>query len=168
MQVAARLEVVPFERGVSYAHCDICQTDFSVASGGFNEVKRHIENKKHKEFNAGMAGQSTLASAITWSLAPDQVARAELYFGMFVAKHNLPYLAADHFSKLCKVMFPDSKIASEYSSGRTKTTSIVKHALAPALNSQVVERCCSSPYTFLCDGGNDQLGKKYFAIMVRF
>ena len=36
------------KRGASYAHCDICQTDFSVASGGFNEVKRHVENKKHK------------------------------------------------------------------------------------------------------------------------
>ena len=24
------------KRGASYAHCDICQTDFSVASGGFN------------------------------------------------------------------------------------------------------------------------------------
>ena len=156
------------KRGASYAHCDICQTDFSVASGGFNEVKRHVENKKHKDLAAGMAGQSTLASAIARSLATDQVTRAEIYFSMFVTEHNLPFFAADHFSKLCKVMFPDSKIAGEYSSGRTKTTSIVKHALAPALNSQVVEQCCSSPYTILCDGGNDQFGKKYFAIMVRF
>ena len=129
---------------------------------------RRSENKKHKELTAGMAGQSTLASAITQSSVTDQLTIAEVYFSMFVAEHNLPFLAADHFSNLCKVMFPDSKIASEYSSGRTKTTSIVKHALAPALNSQVVERCCSSPYTILCDGGNDHFGKKYFAIMVCF
>ena len=42
------------------------------------------------------------------------------------------------------------------------------HALVPDLNSQVVEQCRSSPYTILCDGGNDQLDKKYLAIMVRF
>ena len=126
-----------------------------MASGGINEVKRHVE---HKELVAGMAGQSTLASAISRSSVTDQVTIAEVYFSMFVAEHNLSFLAADHFSKLCKVMFPDSKIASEYSSGRTKTTCIiVKHALAPScLEFTSVERCCSSPCTILCDGGNDQ------------
>ena len=65
-------------------------------------------------------------------------------------------------------MFPDSKIALGFASGRTKTTAIVKYALAPALNAQVIEECQSSPFTLLCDGGNDQMGKKYFGIMVRY
>jgi hypothetical protein len=44
----------------------------------------------------------------------------------------------------------------------------VKHALVPALNAKVVERCRSSSFTILCDGGNDRGNKKYFAIMVRY
>ena len=92
------------KRGVSYAHCDICRTDFSVASGGINEVKRHVENKKHKELVAGMAGQSTLASAISRFSVTDQVTIAEVYFSMFVAEHNLSFLAAvGSFSKLCSL-----------------------------------------------------------------
>ena len=53
------------KRGASYAYCNICRTDFSVASGGIHEVKRHVESKKHQELAAGMAGQSTLASSMT-------------------------------------------------------------------------------------------------------
>ena len=52
---------------------------------------------------------------------------------------------ADNFTKLCKVMFPDSKTAQEFASGRTKPTAIVKHALAPALNWYAVHLpllCC--------------------------
>ena len=150
-----RYHLTESNKGATYVSCTICRADFSVASGGLHEVKRHIESKKHKELASGMTSQPTLASSFSRSCMTDQVTVAEIYFSMFTAEHNLPFLAADHFSKLCKVMFPDSKIASEYSSGRTKTTAIVKHALAPALNLQVVEQCKSSPFTILCDGGND-------------
>lgn len=93
---------------------------------------------------------------------------AELYFTTFVAEHNLVFLAADHFTKLCKQMFPDSKIAKEFSCGRTKTQSIIKSSLAPTLNRKVIEACTSGPFTILCDGGNDKDNRKFFAIMVRF
>ena len=53
-------------------------------------------------------------------------------------------MTADHFTKFCKVMFLDSKISLEYASGRTKTTALVKHALAPALNSKVIHECQTS------------------------
>ena len=64
-------------------------------------------------------------------------------------------------------MFPDSKVAESFSCGRTKTTAIVKFALASALNADLIKSCQISPFTLLCNGGNDQSGKKYFAIMVR-
>lgn len=35
------------------------------------------------------------------------------------------------------------------------------------LNAKVIKVCQSSPFTILCDGGNDQIDKKYFAITVR-
>ena len=65
-------------------------------------------------------------------------------------------------------MFPDSKIAEGFACGRTKTTAIVKCALAPALNAEVLAECQKSPFTILYDGGNDVMEKKYFAIMVRY
>ena len=91
---------------------------------------------------------------------------AEVYFAAFIAEHNLPFLAADHFSKLCKVMFPDRDIAKRFSSGQTKITALVKHAMTPTFNNQVISACKSSPFSVLCDGGNDQMDRKFFAIMV--
>ena len=64
-----------------------------------------------------------------------------MYFATFIAEHNLPFSATDHFSKLCKVMFPDSEIEKKFSSGRTKTIALVKHALVPTFNDNVIEAC---------------------------
>ena len=41
----------------------------------------------------------------------EQVTCAELYFTRFVVEYNLPFAVTDHFSNLCSVMFPDSKVA---------------------------------------------------------
>ena len=90
------------KKGPSFIHCKICTVDFSVAGGGVHEVKRHMETKKHKDNAKGMIQtKNTLQNDIT---------TAELYFTTFIVEHNLPFLAADHFTKLCKSMFPDSKI----------------------------------------------------------
>ena len=36
------------------------------------------------------------------------------------------------------------------------------------MNSKVIHECQTSPFTLLCDGGNDQWDKKYFVIMVKY
>ena len=65
-------------------------------------------------------------------------------------------------------MFPDSKVAAEFSCARTKTTALVTHALAPEVNEPVIKACREKSFTILCDGGNDNFEKKYFGILVRF
>lgn len=75
------------------------------------------------------------------------VMRAEVLFSNFVAEHNIPFLVADCFTRLCKAMFPDSKIASKFSCSRTKTTQIVKRSLAPSLHQEVVEHLKNNPVT---------------------
>ena len=162
-------------KGPGFAHCNICTLDLSVAGGGICEVKRHIETKRHKEgMNALSNNQSTMQSLLRelegnsrWALK-NQVTTAELYFTTFLAEHNLSFSIGDHFTKLCKKMFPDSNIAEGFSCGRTKTKAIVKYALTPALNEKIIEACISLPFSILCDGGNDQDIRKFFAFMVRY
>ena len=84
-------------------------------------------------------GRACLTDALRKESHGDQVTKAEVYFATFVAEHNLPFLSADHFIQLSKVMFPDSKTAHDFASGRTTTTAIVKYALAPMLNAEVVK-----------------------------
>ena len=90
------------------------------------------------------------------------------YFTSFLVDHNLPLTAADYFSKLCRKIFPDSKITEQYFSARTKTTAIVTHAMGPAADSVVNKACATQPFSIMCDSGNDQCDKKYFGIMVQF
>ena len=163
-----RYNMTVSRKGSSFVRCNICASDFSVASGGFNDVKRHVDSKKHKDLAHALANQHTITAPPRSESLGKQVTAAEIHFATFIAEHNIAFLAADHFTKLCKVMFLDSKIAERYASGRTKTTAVVKHSLAPALNSEVTDACQSLPFTILCDGGNDQVYKKYFAIMVRY
>ena len=65
-------------------------------------------------------------------------------------------------------MFPDNKIAQQFACSRTKTTAIIKKAISPTFGDEVVPTCRTSPFTLLCDGGNDQIHQKYFGIMVRY
>ena len=96
--------------------------------------------------------------------------RAEVLFANFVAEHNvnIPFLVADCFTRLCKAMFTDSKIASKFVYGRTKTTQIIKRSLAPSLHQEVVEHLQSNPFSIAIDESNDRNCDKSLAILVRY
>ena len=97
----------------------------------------------------------------------DQVTRAETLFSNFAAEHNLSFTVSDHFTDLCKKMFPDSKIAEKFACKRTKCTQIVKQAIAPDLWRTLIKRCKKQPFTILCDESNDRGTDKCFAILAR-
>ena len=81
---------------------------------------------------------------------------------------NLQFSAADEFSRMVKKMFPDSKIARRYGSGKTKTTMILKGALAPEKTDYVTKLCQNGLFSLMCDGGADQgVTNKNFVILVR-
>ena len=110
--------------GPSYAHCNICAIDLSVGGGGLCEVKRHMESKHHRDgvkafTNQAAASMTSLLSQKKQSLN-EQVTTAELYFTILIAEHNLAFSAGDHFTKLCKKMFPNSKIAEGFACGATR------------------------------------------------
>ena len=58
-------------------------------------------------------------------------------------------------------MFPDSKVAAEFSCVRTKSVALITHALTPEVNKPVIKTYCEQPFTIFCDGGNDNFDKKY-------
>ena len=167
----SRYRMKPSKKGVNYAFCTVCNVDISIAGGGQHEIERHMKTTKHSTMLNQFNTQPTLSSIVSHKTSrsiEEQAVAAEVYFAKFVVEHNIPFLVADHFSRLIKVMFPDSQIAEAYSCARTKTTAIITHALAPAMR-EVVDRACSSAaFTILCDGGNDRIDRKYFAILIRY
>ena len=85
-----------------------------------------------------------------------KVISAEVMIAQFIALHNLPFQAADHLSDLVPCMFPDSKIAADFSSRHTKTKSIICDALDPHLKQPVIDTLKATPFNLMCDESNDK------------
>lgn len=155
-------------RGPNFAHCDVCNVEVSISHGGINDVKKHHTTTKHKDSQKASDSSKSLGSFFPTSASAfdSSVIRSEVLFANFIAKHNLPFLLADHYTHLAHVMFPDSKIADAFSSARTKTTCVVKGALFPYFTDPVYEMCRNGPFSILCDEGTD-CDDKNFAILVR-
>ncbi|XP_033744260.1 zinc finger BED domain-containing protein 5-like [Pecten maximus] len=111
---------------------------------------------------------STPVTSFFKTQTDDDVTRAECLFANFICEHNIAFNTADHFTKLCKLMFPDSKIAQKFHCGRTKTTQIVKKSLAPDLQKVVVDHLKNKPFSLSCDESNDTHGEKSLAVLVRY
>ena len=93
--------------------------------------------------------------------------KSEALWAMFVAKHNLPFLASDHANNLFPKMFPDSELAKQFSCGRTKTTAIVKEGLAPHFLNKVT-RELTNPFSILMDESNDKTDKSCIILVRMF
>lgn len=81
--------------------------------------------------------------------------RAEIKVATAIVKHNVPIAFTDHLSPLMKDIFPDSEIAKNYMSARTKTSCIINGALKPFLKDSLVENMKQKPFTISIDGSND-------------
>ena len=147
--------------GDTYAWCTLCQSDFSIAHGGRSDVTTHVNGKHH--YSA--ASSSGSIKAHFQSKVSDKQIEAEARWSLFIAKHNLAFMASDHANRLFPKMFPDSTIAKKFACGRTKTTAIVKAALSPHFTQKVVASM-SNPFSILMDESNDKTDKSCI-ILVR-
>ena len=77
-----------------------------------------------------------------------QVTNAELKVANFLVHHNIP-------SPLLKNIFPDSRIAKQFSSARTKVTCMINGALAPECHKTLVTTMQENLFPLSTDGSND-------------
>ena len=68
--------------------------------------------------------------------ANNNVTAMETRFAYFFAEHNNPFAVADHLSKLMRGIMAEAvtcpEVATKFGCGRTKTTRIIKSAIAPS------------------------------------
>ena len=80
-----------------------------------------------------------------------QAARAE---AVLCKMHNLSFLLMNHLPGLLRHVFPDSNIAKE---ARTKSTAVVKHAIAPSSRKTMISKVHLSPaFSLLMDESTDR------------
>ena len=129
-----------------------------------NDVRAHLSTKRHKDIAKSASTSKSVASFFRSNI-PDSTSKAEVMWSMFVAKYNFAFLNSDHANRLFREMFPDSAIAKIFACGRIKTAAIVKEALAPHYQKEVVNNL-SYPFSILMHELNDKV-KKSCIILVK-
>ena len=86
---------------------------------------------------------------------------------LLLAENNIQMAFADKLSDILKDLFPDSKIAKEYGSRRTKATCILNQSLAPHFLKETVEVMQNNVFSLSTDGSNDTDIEKMNPLTVR-
>ena len=164
--------IVESKLGEQYARCILCSRDVKVSASGVYDVKEHIRSKVHQTNEELRDKHATVkaffkpsTSAVT---ASSNATKAEILFSYFVAEHNLPASASDHFTDLVHTMFPDSAIAKSFKCKRTKMTQIMKRCLATTSTKAVIDHCRTAPFSLMVDESNDKKSDKRLGMLVRF
>ena len=163
--------IVSSSRGIHYAHCTTCKSDFSIAASGVYDVSVHVWGPRHKARAQAATNQRSMAGFLVKrdSKQADlehKTVSAEMKFARFVVEHNLPIAVADHVTKLLPRMFPDSEIAQKFQCSRTKTTALIKMQ-SQAIVDTIVDSVKDKPFTLCTDGSNDQ-SDKFYPIILRY
>ena len=131
------------------------------------DTKRHGFTEIHKRFLKADAGLTT-----TWArsvVISTQAARAEAILCNMLVEHNLPFLLLDHLPGVLTYAFPDSKIVKEVKCARTKSTAVVKSAIAPATHKMMISKANSSPaFSLLMDESTDRGVQKREGILIPY
>ncbi|VDI64010.1 Hypothetical predicted protein [Mytilus galloprovincialis] len=144
------------KKGPTFVYCFICERDFSCAHGGKDDCRRHVMTKSHVEYNKLKSTQRPISSFIksTELEKSRAVTKAEAAMCQIIANQNLSLASADMFTKNFKLMFPDSKIASEMKCGRNKATAMIGE-LANIVQDDLVQRMREGPFTISTDGSEN-------------
>jgi len=89
----------------------------------------------------------------------DVVTKDELKWMVAFANNNIPFRFSDTFSKLLPELCPDFKIAKFFSSCRTKTSYIIRHAFGETFDEEL---------SLDLDESTDTVDKKQLEINVRY
>ena len=134
---------------------------------GLSELKKHASTKKHQESMLSVSKTRPLSQMLTQDRHSDRVKKAEIKVAAFIVEHNLPFRVMDHLSGLISVSFPDSRIAQEFCSKRTKTRSVIKDVMAKRFRDELHEALRCTKFSLIINETTDIASKKQLAI-VRF
>ena len=100
-------------KGEHHAYCKSCNCDISISDGGANDIKRHMNNDKHKK-NADSIAKGFFTYSTTFKLLYQKevlkcVCRAEVLFTWFFSRIFNPTSSCwPHFENYSRQMFPVS------------------------------------------------------------
>lgn len=155
------------KKGPTYAFCVKCSRDISLGLGGTKDLKRHEQTALHGRCDRAGSSCMNLQSYFSGPPRAASIVEAEVKFGYMLGEHHLPFLLADHCTKLFQSMFPDSAIAKAFKCSRTKATAILKLIALDVLQ-QVKDTLQESKFfSIQVDESTDISVSQQMAVMLR-
>ena len=138
------------DEDTSLSRCKVCSKSFSVAAMGIKALDAYANGTKHndsidsfirKESVQPEPQKATSSKQCNVSdmLQKEVVLKAELIWCLDVVQSKYSFRSSDNKSVQFACMFPDIKIAKDFSCGRTKCGYLVTHGLAPHFKTLLVE-----------------------------
>ena len=97
----------------------------------------------------------------------DKVSRAEVKVAAMLVQNNIPLSLADELTPLFQDIFPDSEIATKFSSRCTKTACVINGAIAPHFKENLVETMKEYPFSVSVHGSSDTGVEKMNPMTIR-
>ncbi|XP_071501886.1 uncharacterized protein [Diadema antillarum] len=85
----------------------------------------------------------------------DKVGQADVKVATLLSQNNIPLDLADELTPLFPDIFPDSKIAKDFSSRQTKTVCITNAEVAPYSEGEMIPSVVRHPFSLVIDGSTD-------------
>jgi hypothetical protein len=144
------------KRGVNEhsAFCSLCQTSFTVASGGRTSVSEHVATKRCRRAVVTQS-RNTKVSTFFKSIVPDKndmaIALQVGTFAFHTVQHHQSFKSMDCPFGLIKKFFEP-----KFTCSRTEVEAVIKHVISPWAYEEVTEeiKTKTSFVTVLIDASN--------------
>lgn len=135
-------------------------------------IKKHATTKKHRSsVNSIGSKQNSITTFINNAdqlKLVDQTKKSEILLCSFISEHNLPFNISDHLVKTCKAAFPDSKICSNISLARTKSTALVSNVIGLYSHEELTNVLKNTLFSVIVDESTDIGCVKTMCICVKY
>lgn len=150
---------------IEYGMCKVCNVEIFPNK---NDILRHGKTEKHTSLLKTVKGNRDMRDMMKDQSHFYSVKNAEIILAAAITELNISFNSMDKLSPLFTKMFPDSKIAKDFSCKRTKTTLIVKENLGKHFQEELftlLQRCF---FSLIMDETTDVGTKKQCAYTIIF
>ena len=150
----------------SNVQCDICNSIFTIGSGGKSDIKRHISTEKHKRALLAVASSKKITSSFRsreFGSKEKELAIAEAVFSFHTIHHNQTFRSMDCTSKLIRAFFEP-----KFTCARTKTEAIIKNVLAPYTIDELLKTLKNVKFISIFTDASNHKETKLFPSIIRF
>lgn len=140
-------------------YCKLCECKLSCAK---TALKRHKENKKHKELI-----QIQASSPITSLLGSHvkNAARIEIKLCSFITENNLPISIVENLVPLLRDLFPSDQALCEVMLGKQKATNVIRQVLGFYSIHECVAKLKANKFSLIVDETTDKSTTSQLAVL---